>query len=127
MAWDVFKGLVPQAFDLDIQTEERLMDVAVFRVDGTLKGLRKPADPAGPQSASSQGFRNAPIGSILSMAAGMKGLPMIDETGVKEKFDFEMSFVRDKPIEQQLRDTYGIRMTVEKRPMKFYKVKQRGG
>jgi uncharacterized protein (TIGR03435 family) len=118
----LLRSAVEKVFRLTITVEQREMDVAVFRKSGPLKGVR-PWNGKD-RTATKDQYKGMPLTSIINSAAFMMKIVGIDETGDTNFYDFTLTFETGKPIEQQIKENFGLEVTREKRKLPFTTIKQ---
>jgi uncharacterized protein (TIGR03435 family) len=130
------KAAIEAAFGLSAIQEKHDLDAYVLTVKNKdAKGLRPTA------TANSSGWRedagkisavNANLGSLVSRLEPMLKQPVVDETGMQGKYDYELKW--DQPdvnnpntdaLIEAVRDQLGLELTLAKRPIDVTVVSQK--
>jgi len=89
---------------------------------GRLKGVT--ALQGKERSANSRKFKGMPLATLVAIAGASLGAVTIDETHDSALYDFNFLPDETKPIEDQLREQFGITITRERRVLPFTIIRQ---
>ena len=130
----VKKETLEQMFGLSTQTEKRERDAYVLTKERKADGLRPTAMTNGASSRNQPGkiqSMNVSIDSLVANLEKLLGRPVIDETGLKEKYDIDLKWDQpDKDVPnveglvKAVEDQLGLRLAPAKREVDVLVVKR---
>ena len=122
----MLRHLLTDRFKMTIHRERKEMAVYALRVGPNGHKLKEAADPADPYSGADakpdrqmmvsmtkmteslkaagggsgahSTYRHESVSSLIGMLSDRLGRPVVDETGLKGKYDFDMEFAPDQPL-----------------------------
>ncbi len=120
----ILQHAIEAALNLNVRRETREVDAYLLVApQGRTAGLRDPAGTGG-MSRSQRGKLSGtgmPLSSLASMLEGVLGRPVLDETGLKDKYDFALTWDTGRPesILMATREQLGLELHAAKRPVEF--------
>jgi uncharacterized protein (TIGR03435 family) len=98
--WEKFKDAFEKSFDISISKKSKLMEMKVIsRGEGDLK-ISKVEGRSGSSSGTSMNgyrFNSSSINDLARTFQWILGMKVINKTGLKGKYDFEIKLDMDKP------------------------------
>ncbi|MFC1737203.1 TIGR03435 family protein [Candidatus Hydrogenedentota bacterium] len=125
-------------WNVDVKFKKSETDVYVLTVsDSGIKGLEEAAPDVVGSSAGYKGmllnktrcFRNLGIGFLAGDIERMVKKPVINETGLKDRYDLDIKWGSKKvePLTRQLRDDLGLILTPARREINFMIIDEEEG
>ncbi len=120
----LFRQVLEATFRLKIRRESREADVLILKVaKGRAAKLGKPASSASSMSAGGGKIvaLHSPLSDLTGNIEGTLDVPVLDETGLKDEYDFELSWVPGDPesIKTALVEQLGLELIPARRPVEM--------
>lgn len=126
----VFQGALAAAFNLAVRHEQRELDVYVLSVpEGTPPKMREAA--GGNYSMNSRGGKltmvSAELDALAPFLEGELGKPVINDTNISGRFDFDLKYEADNPeaLIESVREQLGLALRSTKREVEVLVVESR--
>lgn len=125
--YPIFQQLLQNTFNIKVRREMRETDVLLLQVIESKKNLLQPstAPEANVSFSFGQGNINGtkqPISKLTGVLENFIGKPVIDNTGLKGKYDWNLSYNSLKgslKLTNSLAETMGLELVQAKRPVEF--------
>jgi uncharacterized protein (TIGR03435 family) len=125
LLYTTLQKALQDTFGIQARRERREMDVFVLKVIDDKKDVLKPSQSTGETSGFGSGKIYAKKQTLLKLSEfleNFKGKPVVDETNLKEKYDWELVYSSADPnlLTNSLRERLGLELVQAKRQIEVF-------